>query len=78
MSMERKAKRKRILLLVILVMLVVSCIPVKFVYKDGGTVAYKAVLYSYTKYHRLTEDGSGNVSYYEDDVFRFFPFNYFD
>ena len=64
-------KRKRITLLIV-VLWILLCIPVKLAYKDGGTVAYKAVLWSYTKYHRIQSDDS----YYEADVFRVFPFNF--
>lgn len=59
---------------IILVLIGGLCIPVKQVYKDGGTVAYYAVLYSYTKYHRLQSDDT----YYEGTEFLFFPHNFID
>lgn len=64
----KKAKWKRILA----VLLILSCIPIPYRYKDGGTVAYKAVLYSYTKYHRLESDDT----YYTGREFLIFPFNF--
>ena len=45
---------------------------IKYTYKDGGTVSYKAILYSYTKYHKLQE----NDAYYDATEFLLFPFNF--
>lgn len=58
---------------IIVVLLVLCCIPVKLTYKDGGTVKYQAVLWSYTRYHRLVGTGE---SCYEGTEFRIFPFNF--
>lgn len=67
-----KSKRKWLLPVVVIFVVAVLCIPIKYRYKDGGTVAYKAILYSYTEYHQLQNDGS----YYEANEFLIFPFNY--
>lgn len=65
--------KKRVLIPVICaVLLILMCIPIKYTYKDGGTVSYKAILYSYTDYHRMLDDGS----FYEATEFKVFPFNY--
>lgn len=69
-----KSKKRWLLPVVAILLIAVLCIPIKYTYKDGGTVAYKAILYSYTEYHQLQDDGS----YYEANEFRFFPFNYFN
>lgn len=65
-------KKKVIILLAII--LVLCCIPLKYAYKDGGSISYRAVLYSYTKYHRLRNDGT----YYIANKFLFFPNNYLE
>lgn len=65
--------RKKITAGILVVLLVLCCIPIKLAYKDGGTVKYQAVLWSYTRYHRLVETGE---SYYEGTEFRIFPFNF--
>ncbi|MEF3317698.1 hypothetical protein [Peptoniphilus grossensis] len=54
-----------------LLLLVLLC-PITYRYKDGGTVSYKAILYSYTKYHRMEED----ESYFTAKEFLIFPFNF--
>lgn len=64
-----KNKRKK---LFILLLLLVLLFPITYRYKDGGTVSYKAILYSYTKYHRLEED----ESYFTGREFLIFPFNF--
>lgn len=53
-------------------LLIILSFPVTYYYKDGGTVSYKAILYSYTKYHRLKEDGS----YFTGSEVLIFPFNF--
>ena len=52
--------------------LLLCCVPIKLTYKDGGTVKYQAVLWSYTRYHSLMED----ETFYEGTAFRLFPFNF--
>ena len=69
-----KAKQKKLILILIGVVFLLCCIPIKYTYKDGGTVSYKAVFYSYTKYHQLQEDDT----YYNEQRFLLFPFNFFD
>ena len=64
-----KNKRKK---LFILLLLLVLLFPITYRYKDGGTVSYKAILYSYTKYHRMEED----ESYFTAKEFLVFPFNF--
>ena len=69
--MRKKNKKKRKKLLILLIILIL-CLPIRYRYKDGGTVSYKAILYSYTIYHRLKED----ESYYTGREFLIFPFNF--
>ena len=47
------ASRKKALILLILIF-IAFLIPMKIQYKDGGTVEYKAVLYSVINLHQLT------------------------
>lgn len=67
-------KKNRKKLFIFLAILLILCFPIKYNYKDGGTVSYKAILYSYTKYHKLENDGS----YFIDTEFLIFPFNFLD
>ena len=68
--MKNNKKRKRLIILCLI--LLILCIPIKYNYKDGGTVSYRAILYSYMKYHKLIDDDS----YYIADEFLIFPFNF--
>lgn len=69
MRKQNKKKRKR---LFILLLLLVLLFPITYRYKDGGTVSYKAILYSYTKYNRMEE----YESYFTGKEFLIFPFNF--
>ena len=67
-------KKLKIICIIVSVCLAVCCIPLKYTYKDGGSVSYKAVLYSYKQYHQIQIDGT----FYEYNKFLFFPFNLFE
>ncbi|MBO5530379.1 MAG: hypothetical protein J5970_03180 [Bacilli bacterium] len=54
---NKKSKKGLLIVLIILILLVCLSIPTKTALKDGGTVIYKAPLWSYTKYHSLDVDG---------------------
>ena len=45
-------KRRIAVIVIIVVALAILLIPCRIQYKDGGSVEYKAVTYSITKYHR--------------------------
>lgn len=73
MRKRKRDKKKRKKIFIILLILVLF-FPITYRYKDGGTVSYKAILYSYTIYHRLEAD----ESYYTGREFFVFPFNFLD
>ena len=58
-------KKKLLIILAIVIILVILLVPFPNRYKDGGTVEYKALLYSYTKYHALTGNKTENGQYEE-------------
>lgn len=71
--------RKKITAGILIVLLALCCIPIKLAYKDGGTVKYQAILWSYTRYHSISgTDENGKTLFYEGTEFRLFPFNLFD
>lgn len=47
--------KKRIVFLVIILVILILLFPIPFYLKDGGSVEYKALLYTVTKYHKLSE-----------------------
>lgn len=51
-------KKKNILIIAIIVLLIILLFPIPMKLKDGGTVEYKALLYSVTKYHKLAPESS--------------------
>lgn len=69
---KRKRDKKKRNKLFILLLVIVLFFPITYRYKDGGTVSYKAILYSYTKYHGFEED----ESYFTGREFLIFPFNF--
>ncbi len=46
-------KRKIAIAVIIAVALAILLFPIRLAYKDGGSVEYKAIVYSVTRYHRL-------------------------
>lgn len=57
-------KKKNIIIIVIIVMLVILLFPIPNRLKDGGTVEYKALLYTITDYHKIALEG-GKTEYLE-------------
>ena len=51
-------KKKNIIIIVIIVVLVILLFPIPNRLKDGGTVEYKALLYTITDYHKIALEGS--------------------
>lgn len=45
--------------IIIALLAVILLFPMKLYYKDGGSVEYRAILYSVTRYHRLAENMDG-------------------
>ena len=56
-------KKKKIIIIVAVIIFVLMLIPIPNRLKDGGSVEYNAILYQYTKIHRLNEKSSTG---YED------------
>lgn len=56
-------KKKRIIIIVAIIIFIIMLIPIPIRLKDGGSVEYKAMLYKYTKIHRLSEKSATG---YED------------
>lgn len=56
-------KKKKIIIIVAIVLFVLMLIPIPMRIKDGGSIEYRAILYKYTKIHRLNERSSTG---YED------------
>ena len=58
--MTKGKKNKARNILIVLVVVVMLCIPVKQRLKDGGSIRYQAILYSVTKVHELPHDLDGD------------------
>ena len=55
--------KKKNIIIIFLIIFVLMLIPIPVRLKDGGSVEYKALLYKYTKIHRLQEK---SITGYED------------
>lgn len=60
-------KKKNIVIIVIIVLLVILLCPIKIKLKDGGSIKYRALLYTITDYHKLAPEGS-NTEYIDGIV----------
>ena len=47
--------KKKLILIAAAILLLVCLFPIPFHLKDGGTVEYKALLYTVSRVHRLTD-----------------------
>ena len=56
-------KKKKIIIITVIVIFVLMLIPIKDRLYDGGSTEYKAILYKYTKIHRISQASSTG---YED------------
>lgn len=54
-------KNKKVIILVVVIMVLILLFSIPMILKDGGSIEYRAMLYTVTKYHRLapmeTESG---------------------
>lgn len=48
--------KKKIIIIIIVLLSIILLIPIPLRYKDGGSVEYKAILYSVTDVHRMDLD----------------------
>lgn len=69
-------KRKTSIFIISIIFLVVLLIPIKNVYKDGGTITYSAALYKVVKWHKINVTIEGGYKT-GTEVF-VFPKNLFD
>lgn len=57
--------KKKILIIIIIILVLILLVPIPFHLKDGGSIEYKALLYTITKYHRLD---SNSETGYKDGI----------
>ena len=55
---------KKKVIIIILIILILLLIPIPFKLRDGGSTEYRAILYSVTKYNRLSEIGDDGTTKY--------------
>ena len=49
-------KNKSIIIIVIIIVLIILLFPIPNKLKDGGTIEYKALLYTITDYHKIAPE----------------------
>ena len=69
-------KKKQIkYIIIIIVVLIILLFPIKLTREDGGTVEYKAILYTVRFFQEI--NSSYESGFYEYREIIVFPFNYF-
>ena len=58
--------KKRIVIGIIVVIFLILLIPIPFKLRDGGSIEFKAILYTITKYHKLNEISEDQQEIYTD------------
>lgn len=61
-------KKKKILIIAIIILLVILLFPIPMKLKDGGSIEFKSLLYSITKYHKLAREGENTEIRYIDGI----------
>lgn len=70
-------KNKSIIIIVIIVVLIILLFPIPNKLKDGGTIEYKALLYTITNYHKIAPE-ENEKEYLEGVKFEFLGFEIFN
>lgn len=60
--------KKRIILVVVIVILLILLFPIPFRLKDGGSIQFRALLYTITKYHQLAPIDDNMNNKYIDGI----------
>lgn len=60
--------KKKVIILIIVIVALILLLPIPMHLKDGGSVEYKALLYTITKYHKLAPVEEGTDIKYIDGV----------
>ena len=60
--------KKKVMMLVLIIIGLILLFPIPMHLKDGGSVEYKALLYSITKYHKLAPIEEGKDMKYIDGI----------
>ena len=69
---------KKLLVGICIVLALVLLIPVPIRMKDGGSVEYKAMLYSVTDVHRINPDINSSVQFIEGTIIEIFGMEVFN
>ncbi len=70
--------KKKVIVSLCIVLAVILLFPVRLLYKDGGTVEYKAVLYSVKDVHCLNFGGDAEEPYLDGWVIEILGFTVYD
>ncbi len=65
-------KKKTIAIVAIIMVILILFVPLPFRLKDGGSVEYKALLYTITDVHRLNPDMQSEQAYLEGTIIEIF------
>ncbi|MCM1154864.1 MAG: hypothetical protein NC314_06390 [Roseburia sp.] len=70
--------KKRVIICLCILFAVILLFPIPLRLKDGGTVEYKAILYSVKKVHQLNPDMETNQNFHEGTVVELLGIEVFD
>lgn len=77
--MEKSTKKKKIIIgLISCLIIIVLLFPIRFTYKDGGSVEWKAIVYSIMNYNAYSIDEEGNDCILEGKVIKIFGIEVYD
>ena len=70
--------KRKIIIGMCIILSIVLLFPIPYHLKDGGTVEYKAILYSIQKVHRLNPDMESEKEYVEGTIVKILDIELFN
>ena len=62
--------KKKVIIGICVLLIIIALIPVRVHYEDGGSVAYKAILYKITNVHSIGAEDTSEDEYLEGTIVR--------
>ena len=60
--------KKKVIIGICVLLIIIALIPVRVHYEDGGSVAYKAILYKITNVHSIGAEDTSEDEYLEGTI----------
>lgn len=70
--------KKKVMIVVGILLAIILLVPVRYPFKDGGSIEYRAILYSVTDWHSMAGMGESGYQYVEGITVKILGIEVFD